>query len=119
MSINDAKEIVASIPMDASAAHEATKQPRVQLIEVVLKTSDSELDEKLRLIKELSYPLPVVAKIEECEGLELHLLLERIAVAGLSGVIFQTSSDGAAKDLKDKAVVINNDKRLGLTFKFI
>lgn len=110
---------IVSIPLDASAAHEASQRDGVKFIEVVLKTFDSCLDEKLRVIKELTYPLPVVARIEECSGLELHPLLERLAVAGLTEVVFQAHSQGDAKQLKDKAVVINAKKGLGLSLKFV
>jgi len=110
---------IASIALDLFQANAIKEKADIDLVEVVLKTIDARLDEKLMVIKELSYPLPVFARIEHCDEIELHPLLQRLAIAGLSGVTFQIHSESFAKRLKAQVLSINSNERLGLTFKFI
>ena len=88
------------------------------VVEVLLSENPPiDLEDELRLIKELAYPRPVVAKLPD--SIELNPLLEQLAVAGLSEISFNVSSSTRSNELLRKANVINKEKRLGLRIHII
>ena len=88
---------------------------RSDIVEVFLSDVFCDnLEEELRLIKELAYPRPVVAHLSDL--MQLDPLLEKLAIAGLCAITFEVTSSQLGKRLVDEAKVINLQQRLGLTF---